>query len=130
VGAGANADVFLPWATFENAIPVLGDGHDQPSSGAFEIAREHHPNWDALSRGGRALQARNTHQILGPTLDQPSGFAICSTSNRSLDGHEANTGGTGQALRLCAAYNVRVFNLARPEHLARIRDDLDLAAGD
>jgi hypothetical protein len=31
---------------------------------------------------------------------------------------------------VCGAYSVGVFNLARPEHVARIRDDLNLAAGD
>ena len=125
-GAGALADVFLPWPAFEDSVTVLGDTHPQPAARAFDIAREHHPNWAALRRGARALHARNTHQILGPQLDQPARFAICWTPDGSLDGQGPNTGGTGQALRLCAAHHVPVFNLARAEHLARIRDRLDL----
>ncbi len=53
-------------------------------------------------------------------------FAVCWTPDGSLDGRGPDTGGTGQALRLCAAYRVPVFNLARAEHLGRIRDRLEL----
>ena len=31
-----------------------------------------------------------------------------------------DTGGTGQAIRVAGAHGVRVFNLARPEHRARV----------
>jgi hypothetical protein len=125
-GAGTLADVFLPWPAFEQATPILGETHQQPVARAFDIAQEHHPNWAGLRRGGRALHARNTHQILGPTLDQPAAFAVCWTPDGSLDGHGPSTGGTGQALRLCAAYRVPVFNLARPDHLARLTARLNL----
>ncbi len=125
-GAGPLADVFLPWPGFEQATPILGDAHPQPAARAFEIAKEHDPNWAGLRRGRRALHARNCHQILGPTLDQPAAFAVCWTPDGSLDGRGPDTGGTGQALRLCAAYRVPVFNLARAEHLQRIRERLDL----
>jgi hypothetical protein len=125
-GAHANADVFLPWPAFEHETPVLGDPHGQPAPRTFEIATQHHPHWAGLSRGGRALHARNCHQILGATLDAPACFAVCWTPDGSLDGGGPDTGGTGQALRLCVAFDVPVFNLARPEHLARINRGLNL----
>ena len=125
-GAGPLADVFLPWPAFEQATPILGNAHQHPAARAFDIAREHHPNWSGLRCGGRALHARNCHQVLGPTLDRPAAFAVCWTPDGSLDGRGPNTGGTGRALRLCAAYRVPVCNLARAEHLQRIRDRLNL----
>lgn len=38
------------------------------------------------------------------------------------------TGGTGQAIRVAAAYNVPVFNLATPETLARVQRKIDAAS--
>jgi hypothetical protein len=128
-GAAGDADIFLPWPAFERATPVLGRAFSQPAPAAFDLAREHHPNWPALRRGGRALHARNCHQILGWTLQDPASFVICWTPDGSLDGQGRDTGGTGQALRLCVAHDVPVFNLARPDHLARLTTGLDLHAG-
>ena len=129
-GAAGAADIFLPWPAFESATPVLGRTFSEPAPAAFDLAREHHPNWAALRRGGRALHARNCHQILGWTLQDPASFVICWTPDGSLDGHGRDTGGTGQALRLCVAHDVPVFNLARPDHLARLTSGLDLPPPD
>jgi hypothetical protein len=85
------------------------------------------PNWPALRRGGRALHARNCHQILGWDLDRPAEMVICWTPNGSLNGVGSATGGTGQALRLAVEFKVPVFNLALDEHRDRILSGLDLA---
>jgi hypothetical protein len=119
-GAGPNADVFLPWGNFECRVPIRGRRHDNPTEQAADCSGHYHPNWPALTHAVRSLHARNCHQILGLGLDKPAAFTVCWTPNASLNGSERNTGGTGQALRLCAALGVPVFNLARPEHLARI----------
>ncbi len=124
-GAQGDADIFLPWPTFEDAIAVAGRAYPQPAPAAYQLASQHHPSWSGLGRGARALHARNCHQVLGWTLAQPARFAICWTPDGSLDGHGRDSGGTGQALRLCAAHNVPVFNLGRPDHHARITQSLD-----
>jgi hypothetical protein len=127
-GAGPSADVFLPWPGFERAVPVLGAVHGQPAARAFEIAREHAPDWAALRGDVRALRARNSHAVLGATLAAPARFAVCWTADGSLDGRGPGTDGTAHTLRLCAAFAVPVYNLARPDHLARVAACLDLPA--
>jgi hypothetical protein len=130
-GAGANADVFLPWPGFEPGVPVLGTVHGEPAAAAFEIARRHEPHWAALGPRLRALRARNCHQILGAELTEPARFAVCwAALDGSADGGRPEADGTAHALRLCAAFDVRVYDLARPQQRARIRDCVDLPAGD
>lgn len=121
-GAAGRAEVYLPWPTFECLTRIQTDFViDHPTREALALAAEHHPNWGNLSRGARQLHARNCHQVLGYGLDEPALFVVCWTANGSLDGREwEETGGTGQALRVAAAHGVEVFNLARPEHRARV----------
>jgi len=54
----------------------------------------------------RVFMARNSYQVLGPDLATPVDFVWCWTP------HGAVIGGTGQALRIAAAYEIPVFNLA------------------
>jgi hypothetical protein len=68
----------------------------------------------------RALQARNAHQILGENRQTPAGFVLCWTADGSLDGAARTSGGTGQALRIAAHYEIPVLNISRPEHFARV----------
>jgi hypothetical protein len=125
-GAGANADVFLPWPAFEQAVPVRGAAYGRPAAGALEIAREHSADWAVLGSDVRALRARNCHQILGATLAEAARFAVCWTADGTLDGRVPGPDGTAHTLRLCAALKVPVYNLARPEHLALIGSCLEL----
>lgn len=120
-GAGSVAEVYLPWPTFEIKKPIAASFVlDRPSDDAYQVAAETHPCFLNLSRGARALQARNSHQILGRGLDDPVKFVVCWTPDGSLDGRSRGSGGTGQALRIAAAYEIPVFNLARDEHVQRI----------
>lgn len=72
----------------------------------FELAAKYHPNWDACSGHAKALHARNGVIMLGDWLDVPVRFVVCWTPDGKV------VGGTGQALRIAAAYNIPVFNLA------------------
>lgn len=116
--------IFLPWPGF-NAI---SSDYLAPSDAAMALAAQYHPNWSLLNIAARKLHARNCHQILGPDINtpEPVDFVLCWTS----DGCEhdktrtAQTGGTGQAIALASAFNVPVFNLARPNTLERLRDHL------
>lgn len=76
------------------------------SQAALDHAAQFHPNWSACSDYAKALHARNSLIMLGDWLDDPVKFVLCWTSQGAV------TGGTGQALRIAAAYGIPVFNLA------------------
>lgn len=114
---GGLVEVYLPWKGFEERQ----DGKiTDPGKDALELAEHYHPNWKALKQGGRKLMARNGYQVLGPDLFDPVEMVICWTPDGSLDGTGSQVGGTGQALRIAADYEIPVRNLQRPDHLAEI----------
>lgn len=76
------------------------------SQHALDHAAQFHPNWDACNEFARDLHARNSLIMLGDWLDDPVKFVVCWTSQGRT------VGGTGQALRIAAAYGIPVFNLA------------------
>ena len=111
--------IFLPWKGFNgNKSPF----YNIPSE-AFEISREAYgERLDYLKRPIKLLMARNVLQVLGPTLDEPSGLVVCWTPDGIIDGSQRTkkTGGTGQAISIASRYGVPVFNLARHDF-----DDID-----
>lgn len=131
-GAGGSAHIFLPFAGFNRETPVLGLKYVNPTREAFELAARFHPAWHVLNRDGRRLMARNTHEVLGWGLDEPSEFVVCWTEDGSLDGVGRGAGGTGQALRIAhapliytvdgwvPAPRIPVFNLQRPGDRERL----------
>lgn len=115
--AGGAFELYLPWPGFG------GHGRatlDRPSPAAVDLAARHHPAWSACDARARALHARNSHEVLGAGLDRPSRFVLFWTLDGSIDGAARSSGGTGQALRIAAAFGVPVFNLRRPEHRRRV----------
>ena len=94
--------IFLPWKGFNKRVSQF----DHPTHDAFEIAKKFHPAWNKLSSGGKALHARNVHQILGPDLDSPVEFVVCWTPDGQI------SGGTGQALRIAMKLEIPIHNLA------------------
>lgn len=120
-GAGAAAEIYLPWPTFEHTVPIAAGARvfEYPTQEAHQLAAKHHPNWGACSSAARALHARNCHQVRGIDLFTPASFILCWTPDGSRDGHGPNTGGTGQALRL-ADGRMQVYNLAREDDRDRV----------
>jgi hypothetical protein len=120
-------EIYLPWASFE-AEAIRGwqraiVAREAPQGEAYEIARGFHPNWAALKGGGRALQARNVHQIVGRDVLRPDPvrFVMCWTPSAR------GGGGTGQAIRIAKAYTVPVYDLA--DDAIRARIEARLATG-
>lgn len=105
------AEIFLPWQRFEAQVLTAKEAkvYPFPSKLSYEIAEFYHPNWEALSKGGRMLMARNVHQVLGYDLEHPIRFVLCWTPGGAV------TGGTGQALRIAEDHDISIFNLAIPE---------------
>lgn len=104
-----NHQVFLPSKYFNGRHSDdigMYDASALPSfSEALKTVDKYHPAPSRLSAFARKLMARNAMQILGPDLQTPSSFVIAWTPGGKLEG------GTAQALRIAADYNIPVFNL-------------------
>ena len=104
-GAGSLAAIFRP---------------EQATSAALSMAASVHPAWSRCSDYAKRLHARNCFQVLGLSLDAPSQFLICWTSDGAISDADCTirTGGTGMAIRLANKFHVPIRNLARSDHLS------------
>lgn len=104
-------------AAFEAGVAV--QAHKQifyPDRGliprqAFAIAEQHHPAWKRLSGYAKRCHARNSQQVLGPDLNEPSAFVLCWTPDTQV------VGGTGQTIRVAHAFDIEVYNIANEKRL-------------
>ena len=120
-----NPEIYIPSLYYERAsLAHIHDSsrfkiiHDVTAS-AYIIASRFHPAWDRLPSYAEPLHARNTHIVLGPDpLHNPTPvqFIVCYTPAGFI------TGGTGQALRIAAHYQIPVLNLGKPHHLEHAED--------
>lgn len=106
------ADVYIPWNGFnghqegDDFITCANKLSNWPE--AEKIAARVHPAWDMCSRGAKALHARNTYQVLGDNLNQPSKFLVCWAP---VDTKGVPKGGTRTAWVLAEENGVECFNL-------------------
>lgn len=84
------------------------------TSAAMDIAAKFHPAWRKCSDFAKRLHGRNSFQVLGYHLNQPSQFLICWTKDgcKSHTTRSINTGGTGTAISIADTYGTFVYNLA------------------
>lgn len=101
-GGAAGADRAFEDGAEDKKQIFLASDVDQA---ALDLAAKFHPAWGRCSPYAKLLHARNGYQVLGRDLKTPSEFVCCWTK----DG--GPTGGTGQALRIAAAYHIPIFNL-------------------
>lgn len=90
---------------------------------AYATVDRYHPRPSRLSAYARKLMARNSFQILGPDLRQPSVFVVCWASGSTYDDKGkimSVNGGTGQAVRIAYDHDIEVFNLDDAKHLQKI----------
>ena len=99
--------VFLPWRGYNGwrgpgCVSLSEDAHAylQP------VAAAHHPAWDRCRPGVRKLHARNIAVLAGLRTTGAARAVVCWTE------HGRVTGGTGMALRIAAALDIPVLNLA------------------
>lgn len=113
--------IFIPWDGFQDRPAT----YPIPQQ-AYDIAGTLHKHWEYLKGGARTLMARNALQILGPNLDTPAQFVVCWTPDGCISEEDRSyakvmgTGGTGQAIAHAWRMRIAIFNLARPEHKARL----------
>ena len=114
--------IYLPWRGFNgNASPLY-----TVERRALDISRRTHPAWHRLSTAARKLHGRNCYQVIGLSLDTPSRFLVCWTSDgcESARTRSAKTGGTGTAIELAERHGVLVFNLGRAGRSDALREFL------
>lgn len=106
--------IFIPWKYFNGSLSkyIVKDER------AFEIAKKFHPAWDRLGQGAQKLMARNSHQVLGWTLEEKTNFILSYTERGRL------IGGTAQALKIADYYKIPVFNFGGYRTTDKLLDDL------
>lgn len=114
-GVEKNAEIWIPWKSFgqphnPNHTYKVIDKNDKE---AFDSVNQFHPNGPNLRDSVRALQARNFRQLIGLN-SKNSSFVLCWTPQGEV------IGGTGQALRAAAYYNIPIFNLGKEEDFNKV----------
>lgn len=104
----AKSEIYLPWKGFNGSNSDLYLDVLSNRLKAEELAKEIHPAWQYLSNGAKKLHTRNTYQVLGLNLDNPSKFLICWAE---VDKHGIPKGGTRTAWILAKQYSIPCFNL-------------------
>lgn len=117
LAAGGKTEIWVPWEGFNKHPSSL-----TPTPEAFALAEKHHPAWSACKQGARALHARNGHQVLGASLNDPVAFIVCWTKGGS------GAGGTGQALRIARASGIEIYDLGKAGELERLRDRFGISS--
>jgi hypothetical protein len=118
VGDRSPNEIYLPWKGFNKDKMIAPPSHcivapDLPNyQEAVQIASETHPNWNACSRGAKALHTRNVYQVLGKDLVSPSKLLVCWAPPVSSKGDRIVVkGGTNTAVQLAQDYGVKVVNV-------------------
>jgi len=95
---------------------------------AMALAKKYHKAWHRMGSYAHKLHGRNAFQILGSDLKTPSSFVICWTKDGCTHHNERTiaTGGTGTAISIASMNNIPVFNLAKEEHLIRVKTRLEI----
>jgi hypothetical protein len=114
-GSGGKCVIYLPWVDFnkneydpKHSIAYFDVGS---TSIGQEYAKKYHPVYSKLSRGGKALMCRNTHQILGyKEFPRVSFVVYCATEIDSQP-----QGGTRQAVSIARDIGVPTFNIRNNE---------------
>lgn len=79
----------------------------------WEVAKELHPNWSALTAkgsGSAKLMARNTNQVFGANLDTPVDFVLFYAKETANSIRPK--GGTGQAVEMARIKGIPTVNMA------------------
>jgi hypothetical protein len=112
-GSNGKCVVYVPWDGFE----IANYNYKTEARKHFVMGRseaglasilKYHPNPASLSTGGKALMARNWHQINGvpPEFPKVHFVVVCATpTKKGVDG------GSGQAIRIAEDLNIPVVNI-------------------
>ena len=116
--AEGSKEIYLPWKGFNDHPSKFFN----PSTRASQVAAEHHPNYKRLGVTVKKFMARNSEQVLGELMYEPSSFVVCYTADGVESGNDTTveSGGTGQALRIATSLNIPIFNLKNKDAYDRV----------
>ncbi len=106
----SHKEIYLPWPGFNNChgsytYVMYRDFSDEVMKDAQHLAIRFHPAPGRLPPAVMKLMIRNGFQLFGQDFITPSSFVVCWTPDGTANG------GTGQAIRIAAVYDIPVFNL-------------------
>jgi len=80
---------------------------------SMELAEKFHPAWNRMTVFAKKLHGRNSFQVLGDQLDEPSSILICWTPDGCVSHRyrSIKTGGTGTAISIADQFDIRICNL-------------------
>jgi len=112
-------EIYLPWQGFNKR----NSDFDSATSEAYRLAELIYP-LPLTDPTTRAFMGRNSHQVLGRTLREPSDFVVCWTKDgvETAAKRDRGTGGTGQAIELASWFKIPVFNLCNANAMERITE--------
>lgn len=131
VTALVQAEIFIPWQGF-GKTKQSDETHIKLDSlpmreYAFKMAQAVHPAWGRCSSAAKSLHARNSFQVLGKDLNDPSDFVICYAE---VSSNGTPKGGTATAISIANEFNVPVYNLYKAHDMNNLnRLLLDLVSG-
>lgn len=118
-GGAKGADTAFEKGASKKHIYIASDATQE----SMQLASKFHGAWHLCNEYIKRLHGRNAFQVLGSDLKTPSKFVVCWTPDGAVchEDRSISTGGTGTAISIASHYGVKVFNLARPDHLAKIK---------
>jgi hypothetical protein len=124
----SDAEIYLPFEKFRDHPSKLWLPDPIPEKVAI-IGKQFHPRWDTLDPRSKQMIARDGQQALGQFMNTPVDFVICWTPDGATRKTTSATGGTGQVIRIAAAYKIPVFNLKNTYTFGQMQDYLQLCFG-
>lgn len=120
-------EVFIPWPSFGKESKnhkkyFMPFTNARTTVMAERLAKSVVPHWDNLKQGARKLHSRNTFQVLGRTLNDPSDFCIGYAKVLKKDQYK---GGTNTAFQLARKSGVQLINLAEKKDMAKFMKILE-----
>jgi hypothetical protein len=108
--ANGQKEIFLPEKGFQGHSSEYYVENWPQYEHALELAEFYYGvGWKSITEWAKNAHTRNVAQVLGWTLENPSQFVFCYTSNGK------KKGGTAQAMRVAEAFDVPIFNLYYPD---------------
>lgn len=113
-----NLELHLPWKNFNDKNSI----HTFNPDNAFFIAKLYMPTYESMKDGVKPILARNSRLVMGAKMNSPILFLITWTPDGVEHSRDKSmkTGTSAHVISIASALRVPIFNLARPDAIARI----------
>lgn len=119
-------ELLLPWKDFNNKTSATTYSIDR----AHHIAKLFHSAYENMKKGIQGILAKNARLIMGQKMMSPATLLVTWTPDGVEDARHVTvqSGFSGHPVKIASAARVPVFNLAKPDAEARIRNFVTEAA--